>query len=243
MAELDQPLLTPQQRGELDEAGYTVVRSVLSDGECDEWSRLIDDMWEEERSGPHDYDEEAGVRFTDNLLRYSCAFEKAIAAPAILEGVRYVLGEDVIVSLVNGRRADPGYGLQPLHELQRRRGRPFVSCNTMWCLDEFTALNGATRVIPGSHLSAEPFLSRMEDPMRKHPDETQILAPRGAVVIFNSHLLHAGDRNATDKPRRCVHSQFTLRGRPTEYAWHELPGHILAELTPQGRGLLGLTAS
>jgi len=233
-------LLTPEQRNELDEAGYTVIPGVLPAAECDQWSRVIDDMWLAERSKPHDYREEAGVQFTDNLLRYSAVFERTVTEPVVVEAMRHVLGPDVIVSLINGRRSDPGHGLQPIHELDRRRGKPFLACNGIWCLDEFTTANGATRVLPGSHLNGEPYLSRMVDPLLTQQGEEQVTAPRGAVIIFNSHLLHAGGLNRTDRPRRSVQTQFTLSGRPTEYAWDELPPDIASALRPESLELLGL---
>jgi ectoine hydroxylase-related dioxygenase (phytanoyl-CoA dioxygenase family) len=51
----------------------------------------------------------------------------------------------------------------------------------------------------------------MEDPTATHPDEVQLHAPAGTVVIFNSHTWHGGTLNRTDKPRRAMHSYFCRR--------------------------------
>jgi len=236
-------VLTDDQRRTLDEAGYVVLPGILSEQECDLWSRTIDDVWEQERTRAHKYREEPGVRFTDNLLRHSQLFEKCMSDPTVLDGVRAVLGQDIVLSLINARRSDPGYGNQALHDLKRERGVPFRWCNTMWCLDEFTSVNGATRVIPRSHMSGEPFLSRCEDSLLPHPDECFVEAPRGGVVIFNSHLIHGGSTNHTDTPRRCVHSSFARVGEQPYYDWNELPSAIQSGLTPTSRQLLGLEAN
>ncbi|MFD4791318.1 phytanoyl-CoA dioxygenase family protein [Streptomyces sp. NPDC058459] len=233
-------LLSTQQCTELDEAGYTVIEGVLSDAECDLWSETIDSIWLGERGKIHQYAEEPGVQFVDNLLRFSPLFQKAAVEPVVLEAARRVLGPEIILNLMNARRSDSGSGLQPLHDLDRRRGRPFLTCNTIWCLDEFNKANGATRALPGSHLTGEPFLSRMIDPLEPHPDEIRITAPRGAVVIFNAHLLHAGGQNETDRPRRSVQSQFALPTQQPFYDWKELPTHIVDTISPEARKLLVL---
>lgn len=231
--------LTDGQLRTLEEDGYVVLPDVLSQEECDFLGREIDVIWELERPTRHNYVEEAGVRFTDNLLRHSAVFEKCFSHPLVLDGVRAVLGQDVHLSLINGRRSDPGYGNQPLHDLKRRRGRPFRWCNTIWCLDGFTELNG-TRVIPGSHLADEAFLASLTDPLLPHPDERRVIAPRGAVVVFNSHLIHAGSTNRGSAPRRCIHSSFTTAQDATYYNWRELPESVRTALHPESIMLLDL---
>ncbi|RKN44913.1 phytanoyl-CoA dioxygenase family protein [Streptomyces hoynatensis] len=233
------PTLTAEQRRILEDDGYVVLPDVLTPEECDLLSEKTDEMWEAEKQRPRRYTVEAGVRFTDNLLRYSTIFERCLLDPLVLDGVRAVLGDDIHYYLINGRRADPGYGKQPLHDLKRERGRPFRTCNTIWCLDEFTEANG-TRVVPGSHLTAEPYVSRCVDPLRPHPDETRVLAPRGAVVVFNSHLIHGGSENRGDTPRRCIHSAYAVRSVRPNYDWRLLPDEIKAGLKPESLALLGL---
>jgi phytanoyl-CoA dioxygenase PhyH len=237
--------LTDEQRHILDRDGYLVLPGILSDEECDLWSQATDEVWERDRitPGPHPYREEPGVQFVPNPLRHSLLFEKCIIEPQVLEGVRAALESPVVLHLINSRRSDPGYGEQPLHDLDRERGRPFRGCNTLWCLDEFTETNGATRVIPGSHLTDTEFLARMVDPWATHPDERYVVAPRGAVVIFNAHLIHAGSKNRSDKPRRSVHGYFTPPDRPSHYHWPDLPPHILAGLSPASRELMRLPAN
>lgn len=231
--------LTEEQRHGLEETGYLVLPGILSQEQCDVWSRAVDQVWELQRYEPHGYTEEPGVRFADNLLRYSLLFERCLQAPPVLAAVRSVLGGKIKLSLLNGRRTDPGHGLQPLHDLRRRRGRPFLWCSTFWCLDAFTPANG-TRVIPGSHLSDAAFRSRFQDPLLPHPDERRIVAPRGAVIVFNSHLIHGGSSNEADTPRRSVQATFTLPDEPSYYDWTELPPAVLRGLSPAGVALLGV---
>ncbi|MER8072296.1 phytanoyl-CoA dioxygenase family protein [Streptomyces sp. NPDC094034] len=231
--------LTKDQAQRLGSEGFIILPGVLSEEDCDFFSHTIDEIWRTNRLGEI-YRWETGVQFVPNLLQYSTIFERFVTQPLVLAAVREVLGPDFQLSLVNGRRVDPGAGNQPLHDLERRRGLPFVKCNAIWCLDEFTALNGPTRVLPGSHLTNEPFLSRIEDPLLPHPDEQLALAPRGSVVFHNSQLIHGGSENTADAPRRSVHSAFCLWTEPTRDDWSCLPSEIQSQLTPEAKKLLGL---
>ncbi|WP_158674576.1 phytanoyl-CoA dioxygenase family protein [Streptomyces hoynatensis] len=233
--------LTGEQRRSIEEEGYVILPGVLSEEECDLLSRTVDEIWVDERLGEtHSY--EPGVRFVPNLLRYSTVFERCVAEPRVLEAVRAVLGPGIRLNRILGRRSDPGHGNQPLHDLKRRRGRPFTKANTIWCLDAFTEVNGATRLIPGSHLSGEPFLSRCEDPLRAHPDERLALAPRGSVVVHNSHLLHGGTLNRSDAPRRSIHTAYTTPEVPPHWGWDDLPPAVRRVLKPRTAELMGVPA-
>jgi ectoine hydroxylase-related dioxygenase (phytanoyl-CoA dioxygenase family) len=81
--------------------------------------------------------------------------------------------------------------------------------NSIWLLDEFTAENGATRLVPGSHLVAGAASDHVSDPAGTHPNEVLVLAPAGTVAVFNAHLWHGGTLNRTAERRRALHCYFT----------------------------------
>jgi ectoine hydroxylase-related dioxygenase (phytanoyl-CoA dioxygenase family) len=111
----------------------------------------------------------------------------------------------------------------------------------IWCLDEFTSDNGATRVIPGSHLAWEgdPAGTADDD---KHP-HVVLTAPRGAAIVFNTKLIHAGTRNTTVTPRRSLHGQYVVAGRPTHSNWRSLPDGVRRVLSPGALALMGLESA
>ena len=92
----------------------------------------------------------------------------------------------------------------------------FCVCNSIWLLDDFTAENGATRVVPGSHRSGLHPREALADPKAPHPEEVLLTAPAGTVVVFNSHTWHGGTLNRTSRPRRALHSYFCRRDQPQQ---------------------------
>lgn len=232
--------LTEEQRCDLEVKGFVVLPGILSQEECDRLSYELDKAWEASERRLF----ENGVKFLGNALLYSPLFEKCAVEPTVLAAVRSVLGPDIRLNHMNGRRPEPGSGLQPLHHFTRRRGPPFDKCGTIWCLDEFTELNGSPRFLPGSHLSEEPFLSRCVDPLLPHPDEVHGVAPRGSVVVHNSHIIHGGTLNQSDRSRRSVLSGFTTTSAAAnykaKYPVQELPASIQQELSSECLQLIGL---
>jgi ectoine hydroxylase-related dioxygenase (phytanoyl-CoA dioxygenase family) len=83
----------------------------------------------------------------------------------------------------------------------------YYVCNSLWPFTDFTLENGATRVVPGSHRWSLNPQDAPIDPMEKHPDEIQLVAPLGTVVIFNSHLWHGA----------CENRSNAMRGNVTSY--------------------------
>ncbi|MDA1072489.1 MAG: phytanoyl-CoA dioxygenase family protein [Proteobacteria bacterium] len=68
---------------------------------------------------------------------------------------------------------------------------PAVSCTAAWTLTEFRADNGATRVVPGSHLSGE-----QPDPARDYDNEAvSIEAPAGSFILWDARLWHGMGKN------------------------------------------------
>ena len=68
-------------------------------------------------------------------------------------------------------------------------------CNTMWALTDFTEANGATRIIPGSHL-------RDHSPDYGAPyDSIPAEMGRGSVLVWHGSLWHGGGANGTGRDR------------------------------------------
>jgi hypothetical protein len=75
---------------------------------------------------------------------------------------------------------------------------------TMWALSDFTASNGATFVVPGSHLWDEARVSAAfgTDLLESSPEAvTQAVMPMGSCLLYTSSVLHAGGDNSSTAVR------------------------------------------
>jgi ectoine hydroxylase-related dioxygenase (phytanoyl-CoA dioxygenase family) len=126
--------------------------------------------------------------------------------PTLLAAAHYILARPFRVRESHGRNPLPGFGQQGLHAdwMPRSPGEPFYVVTSILMLDDFTAENGATRVVPGSHLSLQPPPKPMAQPSAHHRDETIVTGSAGSLLVFNGHLWHSGRRNDSQGPRRAV---------------------------------------
>jgi len=78
----------------------------------------------------------------------------------------------------------------------------------LWLLDGFTHDNGATRIVPGTHRGTRPIDKPLAKPGSRHPQQIQLQAPAGSVLVFNGHLWHSGMRNNSTSPRRTLQCSY-----------------------------------
>ena len=69
------------------------------------------------------------------------------------------------------------------------RPRPMISISTIAAVDAFTADNGGTEIIPGSHLWGDDWRDRAAAAPRM-----TVTMPAGACVVFSGTLVHRGGR-------------------------------------------------
>jgi ectoine hydroxylase-related dioxygenase (phytanoyl-CoA dioxygenase family) len=80
-----------------------------------------------------------------------------------------------------------------------------IRLNINFLLDDFTETNGATLVVPGSHLY-------LRKPTRKDAQLCQfrkLLAPKGSMVIWNGHLWHKSGSNFSQTSRSALLACFS----------------------------------
>lgn len=80
-----------------------------------------------------------------------------------------------------------------------------LAINALYCVDDFTKENGATFVLPGSHLFEQfPSASYIER------NAVQIEAKAGHFVVLDCMLYHSGGKNHTPYDRRGVNHVYTI---------------------------------
>jgi ectoine hydroxylase-related dioxygenase (phytanoyl-CoA dioxygenase family) len=206
--------LSQQEKDRLDSDGFLPLGDVLTPEHVASLRGRIGELLraEGDQAGIEVH-QEAGTDRLSDLVNKGAVFDICFTHPRVLAAIAHVLHADFKLSSLNYRAALPGHGHQALHTDWREpvTSAKFRVCNSIWLLDDFTADNGPTRVVPGSHLWGKLPADDMSDPSAPHPNETVLLAPAGTVVIFNSHLWHGGTLNRTAAPRRALHSYFCRR--------------------------------
>ena len=186
---------------------------------------------------------EAGADRLADLVNKGEEFDIFYTHPRVLAGIAHVLGRSIKLSSLNYRAAKPGMGLQKLHVDWHEAVAPghYKVCNSIWLLDDFNMKNGATRIVPGTHLSSSLPQDIMSDPEARHPDEVIINAPAGSVFVFNSHAWHGGTNNQTSKDRRSIHSYFCLSDQPQQVDQSRyIKKETLGRLSPAAVKILGI---
>jgi len=120
------------------------------------------------------------------------------------------------------------------------RPRPMVSLSTIVAVDAFTAQNGGTEIVRGSHRWSDAQLGRPFDllapstPEQERAETTlaehaeSVMLPAGGCVVFAGTLLHRGGRNRSSAVRCAFSHQYCepwarqqenfVLGIPTEVA-------------------------
>ena len=149
-----------------------------------------------------------------------------------------VLDPGCLVSSLSSVSIAPGEIAQPIHAddqmIPLPKPHPAVVCNSMWALTDFTDANGATRIIPGSHLA-----HRSPD-YGSHYDSIAAEMPRGSVLVWHGSLWHGGGANHTDKRRVGIAMNYCAGYlRQQENQQLGLPPELVEAFEPRLRDLVG----
>jgi ectoine hydroxylase-related dioxygenase (phytanoyl-CoA dioxygenase family) len=237
--------MTGDELRHLDEQGWLCLKGVMDGGFLEEARDAVERLWEQEgENAGAEFRKEPGARRLANLVDKGEIFERVVSHPLVLAAVQHVLGADFKLSSLNARSTDPRWPeRQPLHcdagAVPDAAG--FWVCNTIWLLDDFTAENGATRIVPGSHRWRKLPQAELADPQAAHADEVLVLGEAGSVVVMNTHAWHGGTANRTGMPRRALHAFYTRGDKPQQqYQKALLRPETQARLSPALRRILAL---
>jgi hypothetical protein len=188
---------TTDELAALDEQGFVVVPSLLPDAEVEmltaEFERLV-------ASDPQSMRHELGTRRA-KAENDNDAFAVCWRHRVVLDAAVQILGSIFEVGRIDLRDPRPGCGEQRLHP--DHGPTPVAGITATWFLDAFTADNGATRVMPGSHRSP-PQATEVPIPDTETPvaGEGLAIGPAGSLLLRDARLFHAAGRNSTTRPRR-----------------------------------------
>ena len=188
--------------GAVDEHGYAIVTGMIDPGQVATLRGELAPHFEVSRLGSTGFLGGKTQRF-NNLFMRAPTTRDMIMHPLLLAVAdivllrwcaRYQVNYTGVMHLLPGEQA------QVLHRdafyYPFRSPGPVTVLNSIWAVSDFTAENGATRLVPGSHLSG-----RNPDPQREDYPVVQAIVPAGSAVIWEGRTWHAAGLNRSNGPR------------------------------------------
>ncbi len=144
-----------------------------------------------------------------NLLAKTRCVDDLVCDPRLVALTQGVLGPHIQVSVVAMFDLLPGAKPQGLHQDDGlwpipRPHPPFV-VNAVIAVDEFTKANGATHLVPKSHLWHD-------QPVKQPPEVSpiQVEMKPGTMLIWSGAVWHGGGGNTTNQSRLAIDINFNL---------------------------------
>ena len=186
----------------LDILGYSIMENVIDASEAKRISGLLSVAYAKQEAK---FGLERLKQLNDNtahrgLLAEDQAFRDMVINPKVWQVISATVGETSILNLQNASAALPGVKHYQ-SAMHKDFAKDFVvdkplSVNAFWCISDFTAENGATWIVPGSHkysyFPSAGFIER---------NRIQLAVKAGTVLLWDSLLLHQAGFNKTDQVR------------------------------------------
>ena len=153
-----------------------------------------------------------------NILNRARIFRELVQRPTVLRLLEHVIGWPALLGNISANIAQPGSTGGMWHADQIFIPKPWPAApqgmNFAWLLDDFTADNGATEVVPASHLEGAG-----DDAEQFDGTGVPIIAPAGTVAVFESRVLHRTGCNRSTKPRAALFAWYTTPIYRTQENW------------------------
>jgi ectoine hydroxylase-related dioxygenase (phytanoyl-CoA dioxygenase family) len=221
--------------------GYVIIENVLSPKTLANIRATLDPHFT--KTGRNDFEGFKSNRVYGLIEKDPDVFGALATHPLAMAFVERELGASCLLSALLAIRLLSGETVQDWHyddeQILVPRPRPAHGVSTFWAIDDTTEENGATEIIPRSHLwgSERPT---DEHPKGDHPDRIKVTMPAGSLMIAKGTLFHRGGANQTDKPRLIITPQYCPGwARPLEQMTLAVTRKTAAKLPKRVRELIG----
>lgn len=190
--------------------GFTVIEEAIDDKLMAQVRTELAPFLQGAKMGRNNFEGEHSERVYA-LLAKCPSLANIIEHPVIIALLDQLLPANYLLSAALAINVHPGETPQPFHiddsagGLNLPRPRRAFGISTIWAFDDFTATNGATQVVPGSHNWPD---TRQPQPSEVH----KVLMPKGSVVVFQGTLLHRGGANESTTTRLALTPQYCAPG-------------------------------
>lgn len=186
----------------LDRDGYVIWPNLLSAEQCSEIRETVTPWLG--HTGRNSFEGRRTQRIYSVLSRTRVC-DRLVDNPRVLAALDRLLMPNYLLSALQAISIQPGESEQLTHHddgfYPVPRPRAPLAAATIWAIDDFTADNGATVLIPGSHRWG-----------RRRPNTDDhvlpVVMPAGSCVFFVGTLWHGGGANNTSRDRLAITAQY-----------------------------------
>lgn len=217
--------------------GYAILPGLLSEAERAELAVALDRHEDGRPLGRNNFEGERSKRVY-SLAGKGEVFLRLAEHPGIVALLDRLLLPNWLLSTMQSIRLFPGETRQPWHADDTfyvvPRPHATLAVSVIWAIEDFTAENGATELVPRSHLWAG-----------RHPDDepneaVQAVMPAGSALVFDGALWHRGGANRSSGTRLCISPQYCQPWlRPQESQLLIVPPDAARACSARGRAMLG----
>jgi ectoine hydroxylase-related dioxygenase (phytanoyl-CoA dioxygenase family) len=216
--------------------GFVILRDCLDRSEVADIAAEFSKLHTDEHDGNTPF---AGfkTRRMYNLVARTRVLDKLYLHPRILATVEGHLDDQIQLSIASTIDLGPDETHQPFHRddsyYPMPRPHTPLSVNAIFAVDDFSAENGGTLLIPGSHLTAD------EEP----PKDAQVVHAEmkaGSVLMWDGSLFHAGGANQTNANRlgiSAIYCRAWLRQQENQFLG--VPAELAKTLPRDMQKLIG----
>ena len=239
-----------------DTEGYIIFENVLSAQQVQAIRTALEPHLT--ATGRNDFEGFKSNRVYALLAKEPRVFSEMVMHPLVMPFVERDLGASCLLSALLAINLQPGETVQDWHyddgNIYIPLPRPSFGVSAFWSIDDTTATNGATEIIPGSHLwtaDQRPTVSSLDemhdqrerdpqhDPHRRD-DSIKATMPSGSLMLTKGTLFHRGGANLSDDARLIVTPQYCAGwARQLENMFLAVPPEVASELPERVRELVG----
>ena len=219
---------------EVAKRGYVVIEGLLSQAELDAIREAAEPLLD--HSGRNDFE---GLRTQRvyGVLSKTRAMDRLVDHPRILAMLDRMFLPNYLLSQLQVINILPGESSQALHADDSfypvPRPRPPLGAATVWAIDAFCADNGATSIVPGSHVWPDERAPTGEEAV-------PAVMPAGSVLFYPGTFWHGGGENRSAAARLAITCQYCEPWvRTQENYFLGTPREVVAEVSEDIRRLLG----
>ena len=228
---------------EMKERGWTIIENVLHADRLAAFRAGIEPLLGHYR-GRNPFEGRTTERVY-TLVGRGRVFEDIACDARLMTVLGAFLQPNFLLSASHAICIFPGEVAQSLHSddafYQVPRPRPPIGISVIGAIDPFTAENGGTEMIPGSHRWGPTEMAKVQadrEGMRRRAVPLEM--PAGAIAVFPGTLVHGAGANRSAKPRLAFTNQYCQPWvRTQENFYLAIPKDRVRTMSPQLQSLLG----